>query len=352
MEQQILYVGCYTPEAGAGIKVVEFDNQTGQLTEINCIADLPNTSFLAVSKDKQTLFAVSEDERQGELGCFDIQNPRTPIFINKQSSLGGAPCHISLTAEKLFVSNYVSGNLSAFSLIEEQLLPAYSSIQHQGQSVNLDRQKSAHVHASQLSRDERFLVVADLGIDALKVYLVAEKQLTLVFTAVLAGGDGPRHLVFNSVGDRLYLANELSSDVVVFNFNQQSGELTQQQRISSLPNTFISSQKSAPSKQQSYIAEITLSKDGCYLYVSNRGHDSIAIYSVDQKSGLLKPLDYVKTGGLFLRHFALSPNQQWLLVAHQNSEQLCVFKRDVDTGLLSKTDNQLTAKHAVCVCFL
>ena len=343
MNPEIIYIGCYTPEGEPGIKVVEFNNKNGQLTEIKNVVDLPDTSFLSVSKDKNYLLAVSEHGSDGELGCFDITDPQSPVFINKQSTLGGSPCHISLTAKKAFVSNYGSGNVAAFSLTGHQLSPAYTSVQHQGQGGNLDRQESAHAHASQLSVHEKFLVVADLGIDALKVYSVNESQLSLVFTAALPAGAGPRHLTFNHSGDKLYLGNELNNQVTVFDFDPEQGELTSLQTISSLPNV---------NQIESYIAEVALSKDGCYLYVSNRGHDSIAIYAVDQKSGVLTVIDFTKTGGLSPRHFALSPDQNWLLVAHQNSDYLFVFKRDISTGLLTKTQHQLAVKHAVCISFL
>lgn len=232
--------------------------------------------------------------------------------------------------------------MSAFSLTDHQLLPAYTQVQHQGQGGNLERQASAHAHASQLSIDEQFLVVADLGIDALKVYRVHKKQLDLVFSFSLPAVAGPRHLTFNNSGDKLYLGNELNSDVTLFDFNQESGKLTCLQTISSLPKE---------NNIESYIAEVALSKEGDYLYVSNRGHDSIAVFSVDQKNGLLSLTDMTKTGGLFPRHFALSPNQKWLLVAHQNSDYLIVFKRDISTGLLTKTAQKLAVKHAVFICF-
>lgn len=343
MDQEIFYIGSYTPEGNAGIKVVEFNTHSGELTEVNSLSDLPDTSFLAVSHDKNYLLAVSEKEVDGELGCFDIRNPTSPVFINQQSTLGGSPCHISLTDKKAFVSNYGSGNVSAFSLTEDQLTPAYTQVIHHGQGGNLARQASAHAHASQVSINDKFLVVADLGIDALKVYRINDDQLTLTFSASLAAGAGPRHLAFNHDGDKLYLGNELSSDVVVFDFNQNNGELTQLQQISSLPSQ---------NPSESYIAEVILSNDGRYLYVSNRGHDSIAVFSVDQKTGTLSALEYVKTGGLFPRHFALSPDQHWLLVAHQNSDYLHVFKRDISTGLLTQTEQKLAVKHAVCICFL
>lgn len=342
MSQDILYVGCYTPEGNSGIKVVEFNNQSGEVNEINCITDLPDTSFLAISKDKNYLLAVSEQETAGELGCFDIKIPKSPVFINKQSTLGGSPCHISLNNNQTFVSNYGTGNVSAFSLTEHQLLPAYTYVQHKGQGGNLDRQASAHAHASQISVDGLFLVVADLGIDALKVYRITADPFSLVCSASLPAGAGPRHLTFNDKGDRLYLGNELNNEVVVFEFNQQ-GQLKLLQRISSLPEG---------NRIVSYIAEVALSKNGAYLYVSNRGHDSITVFTVNHITGELNAISFTKTGGLFPRHFALSPDQNWLLVAHQNSDYLHVLKRDTHTGLLTQTSNQLAVKHAVCICFL
>ncbi len=344
MNQEIVYIGCYTPEANPAIKVIQFDNQSGQLTELNNVSDLPDTSFLNVSKDKKYLLAVNEDGSDGELGCFDISQPTTPVFINKQSTAGGSPCHISLTAKKAFVSNYVSGNVSAFSLSESQLLPAYTTVQHDGNGPNKERQESPHAHASQVSVNEQFLVVADLGIDALKVYAIADEQLTLVFSVSLPGGSGPRHMSFNHNGDKLYLGNELNNTVTMFQFNQSNGALSALQTISSLPIT--------DDILQSSIAEVALSNDGRYLYVSNRGHDSIAVFTVNPQTGMLTNIDFTKTGGLFPRHFALSPNQNWLLVAHQNSDYLQVFKRNIETGLLTQSTQKLAVKHAVCVCFL
>ncbi|WP_413699321.1 lactonase family protein [Psychromonas sp. KJ10-10] len=342
MNKEILYLGCYTPEGNVGIKVVEFDVITGQLKEIASVADLPDTSFLAVSKDKNYLLAVSECAGEGQLGCFDISKPKLPIFINKQSSMGYSPCHISLNAKKAFISNYSSGSVGAFSLSGHTLSPAYAHVQHQGQSSNLERQESAHAHASKLSIDGRFLVVADLGIDALKVYQVTEQQLDLVFTATMPAGSGPRHLTFGPKGDRLYLGNELSNEVSVFEFDVQQGSLRLLQTLSSLPNEF---------NGESLIAEVALSQDGKFLYVSNRGHDSICVFEVEPFSGDLKVIAFTNTGGKTPRHFALSPNQQWLLVAHQDSNYLQVFKRDINSGLLIQTSNKLEVKHAVCVCF-
>ncbi|PKF63633.1 hypothetical protein CW745_01960 [Psychromonas sp. psych-6C06] len=344
MSKDILYLGCYTPDGNSGIVVAEFDNQTGSINEINQIDDLADSSFLAISDDKNYLLAVSEHENEGQLGCFDIRTPQAPIFINQQSSLGGSPCHISVSATNAFISNYGTGNVAAFSLSGTKLLPAYYQVQHKGQGGNLDRQASAHAHASQLTPDEQFLVVADLGIDALKVYKIGANALSLVFSQPLPPADGPRHITFNANGDKLYLGNELSSTVVVFDVNLQTGALLQVQRVSSLPTP-------NSDEIESYIAEVALSNDGLYLYVSNRGHDSITIYAVEPQSGLLSCLEHVHTGGNFPRHFALSPDQRWLLVAHQNSENLVVFKRDVASGALTKTANQLLVNHAVCVCF-
>jgi 6-phosphogluconolactonase len=341
MTKEFLYIGCYTPSGNAGIKVATFDSQSGQLDNIASLSDLPNASFLAVSQDKNYLLAVSES--QSDLGCFDIQNPECPVFVNKQSSLGESPCHISLNSKKAFISNYSSGSVSAFSLTDHQLLPAYTYIQHLGSGSNTERQECAHAHASTISIDGQFLVVADLGIDALKVYRINNEQLDLIYTETLSAGAGPRHLAFNERGDRLYLGNELNNKVSVFDFNKQDGSLLLLQTLSSLPE--------ANENTESLIAEVALSKDGYYLYVSNRGHDSIAIFSIDPISGQLKRLDVIKTGGVTPRHFALSPDQRWLLVAHQNSDYLHVFIRDVSTGLLTQTANLLAVKHAVCICF-
>ena len=347
MSKALFYIGCYTSSGNSGIQIAELDTNSGEVTLIDDVDVLENTSFLAVSKNKKYLLAVNEDESSSELGCFDIQSPLKPVFINKQSTLGSSACHISLTAKKAFISNYGTGNLSAFSLVKSELTPAYLQVKHTGEGHERDRQSSAHIHSSHLSRNEQFLVVADLGIDALKVYRISEGDLELITSFALPAGSGPRHLSFNDLGDKLYLGSELNNDVTVLAFEQNTGELRILQCIKSLSQV-VSDQL----KARSYIAEVALSQNGSQLYVSNRGHDSISIFNVDAVTGLLTAIDCIKTGGEFPRHFAISPDQKWLLVANQNSDDLMVFKRDEITGLLSVTDHQLTVKQGVCVCFL
>ena len=347
MSKALFYIGCYTTSGNSGIQIAELNTDTGAVSLLDEINQLENTSFLCISKNKKYLLAVNEDETNGELACFDIQNPLKPVFINKQSTLGGSPCHISLTAKKAFVSNYGTGNLSAFSLTTSELNPAYNQVKHTGQGADLDRQSSAHIHSSQLSRNEQFLIVADLGIDALNVYSIVEEQLELITSFALPAGSGPRHLTFNEIGDKLYLGCELNNDVTVLAFDQKMGELSTLQCIKSLSQSALDQRE-----DRSYIAEVSLSQNGSQLYVSNRGHDSISIFDVDTVTGLLTAIDCIKTGGEFPRHFSISPDQKWLLAANQNSDNLTVFKRNTETGLLSATEHQLIIKQGVCVCFL
>lgn len=351
MSKALFYIGCYTSLGNSGIQIAELDTGSGAVLLLDEMNQLENTSFLCISQNKKYLLAVNEDEVNGELGCFDIQNPLKPIFINKQSTLGGSPCHISLTAKKAFVSNYGTGNLSAFSLTTSELKPAYNQVKHTGQGADLDRQSSAHIHSSQLSRNEQFLIVADLGIDALKVYSIVEEQLELITSFALPAGSGPRHLTFNEIGDKLYLGCELNNDVTVLAFNQKIGSLCTLQCINSLSKIALD-QIEDQTEDRSYIAEVALSQNGLQLYVSNRGHDSISIFNVDKKSGLLTAVDCVKTGGKFPRHFAISPDQKWLLAANQNSDNLTVFKRNEITGLLTATAHEIAVKEGVCICFV
>ncbi|WP_019617062.1 lactonase family protein [Psychromonas ossibalaenae] len=342
MSTEIFYLGCYTAQNNPGIKVIELDNQNGALTVINELYDVKNASFLTVSRDKSKLLAVSEDEVKGKFACFDLSNKRAPVFINSQSSLGGAPCHISQTERQAFVANYASGNLTAFSLSEPSLTAAYTEVQHYGYGADPLRQASAHIHASIVCKNEKFLISADLGIDQLKVYGLDCYSLTLLHSINLPAGAGPRHLCFNPQGDKLYLGNELNNKVSVFDFDLQTGGLTELQSISSLPADFSA---------VSYIGEVQLSADGCFLYVSNRGHDSITVFTVDQNSGLISKVDFTGTKGKFPRHFSISPDQNWLLAANQHSGNVLVFKRNLQTGLLTATEHYLQALEPVCICF-
>ena len=343
MSKQLFYLGCYTPNNNPGIKVMQLDTESGALSCINELFDLSDASFLSLSDDHKQLLAVSEDEKAGHLALFDLSDKTAPKFINQQPSLGGAPCHISLYQNRAFVSNYASGNVAAFALSDDSLVPAYHQVQHHGQGGNLDRQASAHAHSSIVSKDGTKLIIADLGIDQLKVYQIEAESLQLVQSVKLPAAAGPRHLAFNPAGDKLYLANELNSYIVVFDFVEQSGELIELQTISSLPADF---------EQINYIAEIYFSDDGKFVYVSNRGHDSITTFKVDAETGLLTALNFTATKGQFPRHFAISPDQLFLIVANQNSDNLFVFHRNPETGLLSDSLQSITATAPVCICFL
>lgn len=342
MLQNTFYIGCYTAGKNAGIKVVELNTSTGALTEINEVDTVADSSFLKVSDDKKTLFAVSENEENGTFACLDITNKTCPTLRNKQPSLGGAPCHISQSAAQVYVCNYVTGNVSVFQQPSPALLPAISQVQHHGQGGDLSRQSSAHAHASVVSLDQRFLVVADLGIDRLMVYKIHPTHLEEVQSVVLPPGSGPRHLCFSPTGEYLYCGNELDNQLLQFAFNAPSGLLTLQASCSSLP---------ADAQGLSYIAEVAISHDGLFLYVSNRGHDSISVFSITPQTGGLTFVDFTSTQGRFPRHFSLSPDQVWLIVANQNSDDIFVYKRDIRTGRLLKTSHTLQVTTPVCICF-
>ena len=341
MNRCIFYVGCYTPDNNPGIKVVALNTTTGVLTEINHVNG-SNNSFLQLTADKSKLLAVSEDEHAGHLVCLDISDKTDPKLINQQSSLGGAPCHISQSEQLIYISNYMSGNVSVFKQPQSQLQSAISQVQHCGQGGDLSRQSSAHAHSSIVSADQQFLVVADLGIDQLVVYNIQPQGLERVHTVVLPPASGPRHLVFHPQGQFLYCANELDNQIMVFHFMPEDGHLDLLQSYLSLPVDFTG---------RSYIAEITVSQDGLFLYASHRGHNSIAVFSINQQNGQLKSLDFTSTQGDFPRHFAISPDQKWLLVANQNSDNLVVYQRHLSSGLLTATPHVLHIIKPVCICF-
>lgn len=342
MSSCIFYVGCYTPDSNPGIKVLALNTASGALTEISHVDNVCDNSFLQLSVDKSKLLAVSEDENAGHLVCLDISDKTNPKLINQQSSLGGAPCHISQSKQQIYISNYMTGNVSVFKQPQSHLQPAISQVQHCGQGGDLSRQSSAHAHSSIVSADQQFLVVADLGIDQLVVYKIQDQGLERAHAVVLPPASGPRHLAFHPHGHFLYCANELDNQIMVFHFTPENGQLDLIQSYLSIPADFTA---------RSYIAEITISQDGLFLYASHRGHNSIAVFAINQQDGQLKCLDFTSTQGDFPRHFAISPDQKWLLVANQNSDDLVVYQRDLSSGLLTATPHILHIIKPVCICF-
>ncbi|MHB9031944.1 MAG: lactonase family protein [Anaerolineae bacterium] len=346
---QYVYFGTYTrtrkPSGSKGIYVYTQDTRTGLLAEASTESSCSNPSFITVCPANGCLYAGSEEADSSAVFAYRI-NPQTGALqpLNSLPSIGTALCHLCVDrgGRLLFASHYMSGNITVFSLNKDGSLDKLLyNFQHEGKSVNPQRQEGPHAHSVTLSPDESTAYAADLGTDKLVLYRVDKLQDTVQpdaevpFVAV-DPGEGPRHLAFHPNDRYLYLATEMGNSVIAYACQPGTGALTQIQKLSTLPADFNGT---------SYAADIHLSQDGRHLYVSNRGHDSIALFEVDPASGLLSGGSYYPSRGKFPRNFGL--NEPYCVVANQ----VVVYRISAGTGALEEVVQELNIPVPVCVAF-
>ena len=346
-----LLIGTYSnQEKTNGIHVYTFDATTGEFSEKSKFTDITNPSYLAVSKDRKNVYAVSEGGagKGTNAFAFDIASGKL-TYLNSGSSGGNGPCYVSVDDKKqtVFAANYGGGSLSATRLNSDGSLSGdIQVIQHEGTGVNKSRQDKPHVHSVILSPDDRYLLVQDLGTDKVSVYRYdpqAAKPLTPAepaFATVKPGG-GPRHLTFHPNGKYAYVILEMGGDIVGFDY--KNGKLTPKQTITMLSPGF---------KGDVGAADIHISPDGKFLYGSNRGEaNEIVIYSIDKK-GMLTYVGREHSMIATPRNFAIDPTGNFLLVANQNSNDVVIFRRDQKTGLLTPAGNRIQVDKPVCLKFV
>ena len=353
-----LYVGTYTSggSSSKGIYLLEFDQGMGGLGEPKLVAETEDPSFLAVSRDGKYLYAVNETLKyegkdSGYVSAFAIDKKAGYLkLLNRQPSHGAAPCHITLSdrGDLVLVTNYLGGNVAAFPVASDgSLKPASDVKQHTGKCPNAARQEAPHAHSVILDGANRFAFVNDLGIDRVVVYSVDRRSGMLTATSdgfSAKPGAGPRHFKFHPSGNFAFLNNELDMTVTSLSVDANKGKLTEVQTLSSLPEGHKQTKEDSG-------ADLHVSSDGRFLYASNRGHDSISTFTIDQTSGRLTFIDVVKTGGQTPRNFALDPTGKFLLAANQNSDSITVFKIDDKTGKLTSTNNGEPVPRPVCLVF-
>lgn len=315
------FVGTYTSDNSDGIYKFEMDS-SGHLTNAGLLAKTENPSFLAVTADNKYLLAVNENE-EGTMESYLIQED-TLIHINKTSTNGIHPCFITTNVNNMILAaNYSSGNVALSKLNSEgEILPLLDLQQHEGKDTT-DRQEGPHAHSSWFKNDE--VIAVDLGTNGLWFSKIVNDKFEFAEqkTLKMAGGAGPRHLAFHPVEDWIYVMNELSG--TVSQVEKTGDEYSILSTASSLPQDFYGSNQSA---------DIHISADGKFLYASNRGPNTIAIFSIDQESGALTAVGFESTKGDWPRNFSLTPDDKFLLVANERSDNIVVFKRDMETGLL------------------
>ena len=330
-----LFVGSYTSgEKAEGIVVFDFDLETGKLIEVEREGNLINPSYLTISPDGKFLYACTDTklEKHGSVSAFSIDTLTGKLtFLNKQTTGGKNPVHVIVSENNkyIIVSNYTDASISTFECNSDgSLRPLSQLIEFEGNSVIKGRQDDAHIHSSNFSPDGMYVFSPDLGTDEIRVFTFDHKNLLSAIdtlTIKTAKGSGPRHFTFHSFEPFAYCVEELSGTVSFYKY--KNGLLRRS-------NTYDSYERI----QEEYAsADIHISPDGKFLYVSNRqDENSISIFEISKKSGELSLKEHQSTFGTIPRSFVIDPTGKYLIVANQTSNELVIFKRDFETGLLTK----------------
>lgn len=351
-----VFIGTYTQGGSEGIYAAKFDPSTGRLGKAHLAGKMEHPSFLAIHPSGKFLYAVGEitdyeGQPSGFVQAFEIDsNDASLTPLNRMATAGGAPCHLVVDAagHTVLVANYVGGNVATFTIEPDGRLGKRVSVQqHAGSSVNAQRQKEPHAHSINLDAANRFAYAADLGVDKIYIYRfnAATGELSTdgaPRNAQVAPGSGPRHFAFHPTRPFAYVINELRSTIDVFEHDAESGVLTPRQTISTLPEGYA---------EDSFTAEVVVHPSGKFVYGSNRGHDSIAVFRVED-SGQLTPVEIEKTRGKTPRNFAIDPSGKYLFAENQGSDSIVLFRIDPQSGELEATGETLEVPVPVCVKFL
>lgn len=343
-----LLVGTYTNTCQSnGIYVYEFDTNTGDFKLKNSSENVVSPSYISVSADNKFIYAVNENGTQSAVSAFGFDAPTGKItFLNKNDALGADPCHLINDDKNVIVANYSGGSIVVFkknpdgSITEVQQL-----IQHEGKGINVARQEKAHVHQVVFSPDKKFLLSNDLGLDKVFIYKYNPSSkneiLTLKGSVDVKPGSGPRHLTFSKDGKFVYLIQELDATLTTFSYDK-SGSLKVIAETSILPKGFTGGTGAAA---------IKISPDGNFLYVTDRvDANSIAVYKI-LKDGKIEQVEQLSTLGKGPRDFAIDPTGNYLLVGHQYTNDIVIFKRDKTTGKLTDTGKRISLCSPVGLVF-
>jgi 6-phosphogluconolactonase len=349
----LVFVGTYTAKTGSkGIYAYEFDADTGKLMPKGVAAETPDASWVAVHPSGKFLYAANEAGKASTVSSFAIDKKSGKLtLLNQMPPLGENPCFLSVdkTGKYVLVANYSSGTIAVFPILADGHLGEHTAmVKDQGATgPNKERQEAAHAHWIETSPDNRFALVADLGLDEVLVYKFDATSGTLAPNepafARLKGGSGPRHLAFHPNGRFVFVVSELSSTATSFAYDAKKGTLKEIGTTSTLPHGFSG---------RNHVAEAAVHPNGKFLYVSNRGNDSLAILSIDVANGTLASASGIPTGGKVPRHFAIDPSGKYLLAENQFSNNIVVFKIDAATGGLTPTGQVVEVPSPVDIAFL
>jgi len=347
----IIYAGSSSARGSKGIYVLEFDQQKGTLKELQTVTEGSSPGFLAFSPKKDFLYSIygtgTLGDGNGAVMSFKI-DPSTGFLkkVNEQSVGGKGPAHISIDPKGRFAytANYGDASVTVFPInADGSLAKASDYVKHTGSSINPQRQLRPHPHSSIPSADGKFLYVSDLGTDRIVIYEVLNegklKPAAVPFVQVTAGS-GPRHFKIHQNGKFAYSVDELSNTIVGFKVKKKTGALKTIERLSMLPEGY---------SEVTYASDVHFSPDGKFIYATNRGHESVVIYSVNTRNGKLKMLGHESTGGKHPRNFMISKSGEYVLVGNSNTDNVVIFNRDNNTGLMKPNGVQHTIPAVTCL---
>lgn len=344
MTKYIGFAGTYTRETSKGIYRFILDTEEKTLNTVEVAARVGSPTYLAMSEDEKYLYSVAQDGDLGGVASYEINQETGELrYLNRKLDAGAPPCHLHVQEDMLLTGNYHKGTVELLEFNEKGgVQTASSTVQHEGSGPH-ERQEKPHVHYTAHTPDGKYVIVADLGIDELVTYRIKKGQLERMATLVVDPGSGPRHVAFHPDGKTAYLLTELSSEVIVLDYHAEDGSFTQQQTIKAIPEDFTETNDASA---------IYVSSDGKYLYTGNRGHNSITLFSIDEKSKELTLIEHTPTGGEWPRDFALDPSEKFIVASNQHSGNLVLFSRDEESGKLTKLDSEVAVPEVVCVTFL
>lgn len=351
----LVYVGAYTTGQNEGIYLYRLNLCSGELKHLATTTGVVNPSFLALAPSRRYLYAVNEVEefagrKSGAVSSFAVDQRTGELrLLNQQPSLGADPCYVNVDAGGRFVliANYTGGNVTVFPVQRDGSLGEATDMkQARGSSLNRERQEGPHAHCIVLDPFGRFAYSCDLGTDKIMIFRFDARNGKLLPAeppwVQVKPGAGPRHLAFYPNGKYVFVLNELDSTVTAFSRNPDKGSLKELQTLTTLTRDFTGTNLSA---------DIHISPDGRFVYCSNRGHDSIAIFTIDPRSGALTAVGHEPTRGMTPRNFAIDPAGEFMLVANQKSDNIIVFRLDQETGRLISTGQMVHVPSPVCLKF-
>jgi 6-phosphogluconolactonase len=353
----LVYFGTYTGEKSKGIYVSHMNPATGQLTPPELAAEVTSPSFLAVHPTRNLLYSVNEvnttdGKPGGGVSAFSIDRATGKLtLLNQESSKGAGPAHLIVDKEgrNVLVANYGGGSVAVLPIDRDgKVKPASAFVQHTGSSVNPSRQKEPHAHSINVDAGDHFAYVADLGLDKVLVYRYDSAKGTLTANdppfATVKPGSGPRHFAIHPTGKFAYVINEITCTVTAFRSDTSRGTLTEIQTVSTLPEgTAMQAQFSG--------SEVQVHPSGKFLYAANRGHNTIAVFTIDPSSGQLTLIQNQLTLGNIPRGFGIDPGGKFLLAGNQRSDSVVVFRIDEASGRLTPTGQKLDIGAPVSVKF-